>query len=553
MDPVPDKTDHTPAVTYLIAVGVILVVAVLLQTVGKPLWQNFIDSDWVRAQGLEAGSGWPFDATLERMRRSPQPVAADQLDQLYELAITGSSRATDTLVSLMARQELPEPLVQQILRDMKASEDRRRTSIYLISLLARSRDFGSEVENALVAAMQPSLGGLNYAVVSALGNLGVQRPLSTITLQALVASAERNPRNLRSVLTVLIQTSAAHDLPDWVLSRITRLAVSTRDPGAQNDTLKLLAAVGSMDTAFTLLRSLDHSLVDRQLVATVIKTQPTADLQRMAKDAELRGVVRAGALTELLARDEDIGFTTELIDIALASADIDLRRTAFAGLTRLERKRPGALNIDWQSTLMDGLNDPDSRVQTAAQEAFRFSPLLDTERTALLQQLLTRGTNTQQYSVLRILFSSRSDPSPKLRQLVQSLVQNPDADIAAMARNLTSRWDPDASTGTKKRDTSSFLLLLFAALPILICGGFGIYFVARLVVYMRARSRRALTAFAISFTWALLSYGLALLLFMFAIAGAHGSRYGTDAIVMYLVVIAMYAGIGTLLRLPLRR
>ena len=141
------------------------------------------------------------------------------------------------------------------------------------------------------------------------------------------------------------------------------------------------------------------------------------------------------------------------------------------------------------------------------------------------------------------------DPDPNVRRAATTTQQNWDTRKRAWPIELWRLWQ----AGERGKVGMSALIAVTVATPVLICGIFLIYFMARLLTYLQERRWRAIALVPVLATWATASYGMLMLYF---VAGhANNPDAGETAILAGVLwgAIVAYTALGWGMHYAVRR
>ena len=141
------------------------------------------------------------------------------------------------------------------------------------------------------------------------------------------------------------------------------------------------------------------------------------------------------------------------------------------------------------------------------------------------------------------------DSDPDVRRSAAAAQQDWAARERAWPIELWQTWQK----GERGKVGMTILTAVTIAMPILICGIFVIYYMARFLTYLHERRWRAAAVMPVMATWAAASYGLFLLFFA---AGHAGDLNADETAILASVLwgaIAAYAALGWGLHYFVRR
>ena len=136
--------------------------------------------------------------------------------------------------------------------------------------------------------------------------------------------------------------------------------------------------------------------------------------------------------------------------------------------------------------------------------------------------------------------AAAEDPNPDVRRSAVSTQQNWETRDRAWPIELWQLWQE----GERGQVGMTILIAVTVTTPILICGIFLIYYMARLLTYLQQRRWRAATLVPIIAAWALASYGMFMLFFAAGFAGdIDGREIAILAGILWGAIVA-YAALG---------
>ena len=152
--------------------------------------------------------------------------------------------------------------------------------------------------------------------------------------------------------------------------------------------------------------------------------------------------------------------------------------------------------------------------------------------------MASQKTNSSQRQAF--IEEALKDMDPGIRRSAATAQQDWESRECAWPIDLWRLWQ----AGERGKVGMTILIAVTVAPPILICGIFLLYFMARLLTYLYQRRWRAAAVVPIIATWAVASYGMFMLYFM----AAHASNpdAGETAILAGILwgAIAVYTALG---------
>ncbi|MFW2404875.1 MAG: HEAT repeat domain-containing protein [Gammaproteobacteria bacterium] len=245
-------------------------------------------------------------------------------------------------------------------------------------------------------------------------------------------------------------------------------------------------------------------------------------------------------------------------------SDRMIRKAAYTALSSMAIHRPKLLRTaEFPALLEAGANDPDARVRVIVLATLLRAAGGGSARDSVIE----RGIDDPDPIVRANVVGWLGSPKTKTRRRDEFIERgshdaNPDVRAAAASAkvNFESRkraWPIETWQLLRDGEFGEFglriLLVLTIGTPVLICASFLIYFMARLLTYLRERRARAIATAGVMLVWVAASYGLGMLFFLAGLSGATDT--GDQAIVTAIIwgVIAIYAALGWGLHFLVRR
>jgi hypothetical protein len=266
-----------------------------------------------------------------------------------------------------------------------------------------------------------------------------------------------------------------------------------------------------------------------------------------------------------MARSADAEFDRRILIPALSRAMSDpdplIRYAAHGALSTISRNRPAYLRAaDLPAQLEAGANDPDPKVRVVVLVMLLRD---DEQRAAIIERGMNdpdpyvRGNAVSWLALPETMASQReafiaealNDPDPNVRRSAATTQQSWDTRKRAWPIELWRLWQ----AGERGKVGMRILIAVTVAPPILICGIFLLYYMARLLTYLQQRRWRAAAVVPVMATWAATSYGMFMLYFLAAHAGNPDA--GETAIVAGILwgAIALYTALGWGMHYAVRR
>ena len=387
-------------------------------------------------------------------------------------------------------------------------------------------------------------------------------PVTTLGILAAAFEDEPNRRIRRAILNALAY--AADDYPP----SITLITAAISDPDgdiastAENglriiEYNRTLANKDPLSVAMDTSESIETRLNALRIIrSTRIDPAAWEQIVTLAQDSETGIAVAAVDMFPYMARSVDADFDRRklipALSLAMSDPDPLIRYAGHGALSTISRNRPAYLRAaDLPAQVEAGANDPDPKVRVVVLVML----LRDDEGRAAI---IERGMNDPDPYVRSYAVTWLALPETKASQreaFIAEALKDPDPNVRRSATATQQTWDTRErawpielwrlwQAGERGKVGMRILIVVTVAPPILICGIFLLYFMARLLTYLQQRRWRAAAVVPIMATWAVASYGMFMLFFMAAHAG--NSDAGETAIVAGILwgAIAVYAALG---------
>ena len=296
----------------------------------------------------------------------------------------------------------------------------------------------------------------------------------------------------------------------------------------------------------------------RILRATPIAPAAREPIVVLAQDPDTEIAIAALGMFHHLARDPEQAFDQRVLipalEASIQSPDARIRETAFGALSSIGGHRPAYLTHgEFPALLEAGSVDPDPRVRVVAMVT-RLRGSSSSARVALIEQGLADSDPYVRSMAVTWLGLPETDAKTRRELLAQALA-DPDQAVRATAESTRSEWQQRKRAwpielwrlwqqGERGKVGMKILTAVTIATPILICGGFLIFFTARFLALLAKRSWRAVTLVPVVAVWTVASYGLFLLYFL---AGHAGDADGGEVAVIVAILwgaIGLYTLLG---------
>lgn len=424
-----------------------------------------------------------------------------------------------------------------------------------------------------VRFMQPRRKGERENMANAFAEIakGQYLPLTTLDMLASEFAREPNRRIRKSILYALAHSA------NYYPTSVTLITAATRDPDQDIVTrakhgLRIIKSNRTLANKGPLSVAMNSSLpVDTRLKALQIIRGPRIDpatyeqIVALAGDPETKIAAAAVEMFHWLARSADDDFDRRVLIPALSRAMSDsesvIRYAAYGELSTMSRNEPAYLRVgDLPAQLEIAANDPDPRVRVVVLAMMLHDAA---QRDAVIERGMSDPDPYVRSSAARWRTNPRLQTGPRQAFIAEALEDlNQDirrsAAAAQEALNMRERDWPTAlwqlwRTVERNKVGLRTLIAVTVATPILIGGLFLLYYMARLLAYLRQRRWRAAAAVPVMATWAAASSGMFLLYF----AVGHAGDLDPNGIIILTSVlwvgIACYATLGWGMHFAVRR
>ena len=400
---------------------------------------------------------------------------------------------------------------------------------------------------------------------------GVGLPRTTLDILAAAYDDEPNHRIRKAILYTL-----AYSAKDYPPS-IQLITAATSDPDESIVTTaesglriieynRTLANKNPLSVAMDVSETLETRLNALRIIRGS-KIDPAAyeQIATLAEDSETEIAIAAIEMFKWLAGSPDAKFDRDALIPALARAMSDpdprIRYAAFGQLSMISRYRTAYLGVaDLPELIEAGVNDPDPKVRVVVmvmllrdadrREAIIERGMSDADpyvRSNAVSWLALPETKASQRE--EFMAAAAEDPNPDVRRSAVSTQQNWETRDRAWPIELWQLWQE----GERGQVGMTMLIAVTVTTPILICGIFLIYYMARLLTYLQQRRWRAATVVPIIAAWALASYGMFMLFFAAGFAGdIDGREIAILAGILWGAIVA-YAALGWGMHYAVRR
>jgi len=396
-------------------------------------------------------------------------------------------------------------------------------------------------------------------------------PVTTLDMLADAFESEPNHRIRKTIIFALAHSAAGYPRAITVLTAAT---------GEEDESIAKTAESGLRIVEY------NRTFVDKDpLSVATDPTKPVATRLRALRIIRGAGVeVAAYGQIAALSQDTDPAIAAAAIEMflwmahapdddfdqrvlipalsrAMSDSDPRIRTAAYGALSTISLHRPAyPYAANFPALLEAGANDPDPKVRVVVLVTMLRD---DSKREATIE----RGMNDPDPYVRRNAVSWLASPKVKTRQrqaYMEQASNDPDPDVRAAAAATQQDWESRKrawpielwrlwQAGERGKVGMTILVAVTVATPILICASFLLYYMARLLTYVRQRRRRATAVILVMTIWTAASYGMFMLFFVAGLAGEVNA--GETAILAGILwgAIAAYAALGWGMHYPVRR
>jgi len=609
-------TRRTPLLALLLAPVVLFALLLLWQFALGPLyrsvWYGATAVQWrldssdakTREQALhQAMSLHPPEATL-----IAKIVAMAGSDPAPSVRYT----AVRSLGQLGTREPLPDAARQALIGAVLSAPDAGMVDAAMtaVGTSAAKNTYPDEIARRAAQALADSDSRIHHSATEALGPLGAAQPLPADVFETLNAVFVRRDRTgIREPLArAFAQIAAARPLPAATLDLLAAALGSDRNETVRAHAILALAyCAADYPPAEALIAAAPRDpspnvqaaarngvriIQNRQMFAgrtpVEVALDRTAPVPARLRGIELLEVRRDDAASReqivTLAGDDDARVAAaalgklhhavfspddefdrqQLIPVlraALTHGEPKVRAAAFGALSRLLRQRRAD---DFRAALEAGAADADADVRLVALATLvRIAPNAAAADAIRARALQDTDPKVRQ-SAAGWLASVRSSYDDR-QSMIEMALQDPVDSVRAAAAAAQKEWDSQRNASWPRqllqmlRDGEfgklgmSVLTFSTIAAPIVVGGGFLVYYMARLLTYLFQRRWRALAVLPVMAVWSGTSFGMFLLYF----AAGHAKSHDPWSIFLLAAVlwtaIALYAGLGWGMHYLIRR
>ena len=387
------------------------------------------------------------------------------------------------------------------------------------------------------------------------------------TLDIIAAAVESEPNRLIRIALIyaLAHAAAAYPPSNELLTRLTSDPEPNIVQAAEHglriiEGNRLFADKDALSLATDTSEPLKAQLTGlRVLGSSRINPDAYARIAALVDDRENEVVVATLGLFPHLARaptDEfDGSVLIPALRRAMANSDPVIRLAAYGSLSNISVHRPAYLHADnFPEQLQIGASDTDPKIRVVVLVAMLRAADGDGERNAIIERGITDPDPYVRRNAVLWMGTPRIQTSQRQAFITQALT-DPHPDISRAAAIAKTDWESrDRSwpielwqlwqAGEREKVGMKVLFVVTVATPILICGIFLLYYMARLLTYVYQRRGRAVAVVLVIGIWAGASYGLFMLFF---VAGFAGDVDGGELAILAGVLwgsIAVYTALG---------
>ncbi len=507
--------------------------------------------------------GWNRPLTAEAIQALGNVVLTTQDDNLLAAAIGAVGQSAP-------ESRYPDQVVERI---AGIFGEHHSAGLYLAATTVLGQvGAAQKLPDSVFAVMNtlftdPVRAGERENLANAFTEISKGQVLPTTTLDILADAFEPEPnRRIRNAILYALAYSAADYPPS-----ITVVTAATSDPdqdvaSVAESGLRIIEYKQTFADKDPLSLAMDTSEpVEARLRAlqtirgSGIDPAAYEQIASLAQNPETEIAVAALGMFRWLGGAPDDNFDQRVLIPALTRAmsnpDPLIRYAAYGALSTMSLHRPAYLHADdFPAQLEAGANDPDPKVRVVVLVAM----LRDAGWTEQRDVIVERGMTDPDPYVRRHAVSWLASPktnSSQRQAFIEEALNDMDPGVRRSAATAQQDWESRErawpidlwrlwQAGERGKVGMRILIAVTVAPPILICGIFLLYFMARLLTYLYQRRWRAAAVVPVMATWAAASYGMFMLYFM----AAHASNpdAGETAILAGILwgAIAVYTALG---------
>jgi len=403
---------------------------------------------------------------------------------------------------------------------------------------------------------------------------GGRLPPSSLDILVEVLSEESNRRIRKSVVYALAHAAAHYPRAPAVLRAATRDqdpdVVKAAEHGLRIvESKRVFADTDPLALAMDATRPAAERLQGLRAVrGTRIEQANYAQLASLAHDGDTEVAVAALGIFRYLGGDPGDDFDRNILipelTRAMTHADPKVRKVAFGALSSMSTHRPNYLRAaDFPERLEAGADDSDPKVRLVV----LVTMLRAAGGAAASDEVIARALADPDPYVRANGVSWLGSPNTKTGKreaFIAQAMQDPDADVRATAVTSEQTWGSRKRawpieiwqrwrSGERTQVGMTILAAVTIAAPILICGAFLLYYMARLLTYVVQRRWRAAAVIPVLLMWTGASYGMGMLYFLAGHAGNSDTHELLVIAGILWIAVALYAALGWGMHYAVRR
>ncbi|MGI9327880.1 MAG: hypothetical protein ACR2PZ_21860 [Pseudomonadales bacterium] len=457
---------------------------------------------------------------------STEKLGLIELQALYDEHRAGVKTAAQSIAAQDKRYGLPPEFIDQLIVHL-GERSYSQNAAQMVASLARHREFDSAMETALVESM--SLYPYRKAHLEALGYIGAKRPLTDVSLEALMQQAAEPKHGYRDALQPLATIAAARGLSPARLDRIATIALTpTEHKEHERAAVRVLLAAGAHPQLDLVVDGSDSWQV-RELA---MQGQSAERQLETFQDAFRPAAARSSALSAYL--DDGKNTSPEAIaalEYCFTDGAAICSRVAF-GYTSSYRAYVPMLDVEWERILVPALRNGSAADKSAADTIFTSEQLDPVVRDHIIASDITAGPDSGELG-LRLAHRTRANLGPMTRTAVEDALASAQGEQRQYIEYILEPPEEKRPSRDKPRISwKAFGFYAWVASALVLVGGFGGYFAGRFLQALITPQPGLLGRFLFLLVWV----GLTLAV-MFVVGVA---ALGEDDSPFYLVVIGVY-------------
>lgn len=497
-------------------------------------------SEAIRAAQLEA-------------QKAPMRLADEELLTLLEKTLRGEMSAKLELLAQETHFGLPGPLVDRIFDEIADAGRGKHRAADFIPLVAERTNVPLKVELAIAQTLDNGSASEPYLV--ALHTISLQRNLSDAAISALVNVAQLlrpssygPDRNVDLTFGLIEAAAAAGRLDEEALDAMLELAV-------QRDKERLAAAAVGVLIAANADSRIQTSLDYNGRFPPVLKALRPA-LKHIATSGQLAIIadetrkphLRAAALNEMAnSMSTWQPEHARALDIALHDGSAAVKAAGFRAVKDVPEQY--RRDFDWEQLLWSNVGEQDRDLRVAVRGSWKHAPLTQAQRETLIVRLLRNGDLEQAGTALGFVRHLPRPLSPDVVEALNVVSASRGAELGELVI-WAKRENVPQPAQRRPFDWGSTLFYVWAVLMIALVGGWGTYYLARLMYFMAQARARLVAGLASLATWAAAT--VAVLFFSFVAMLGHSSDAYTQALIVWYGGAVAYMALMLFVRLWVR-